>query len=709
MRSTTDLENYRSVIRDKNIWLYIFGKENPDFDNAQSYYRYINNTINLAFVYAFSCIKEIYNIEENIEEKKRLFNPNAKRAMKNIDRIYNGFDISYELINYILLDIQFDLALGSESCFKQYVPGISAEFNVLDYSPRILHWMTTAKCENNITISDLIKLFQNLISSLPFIGSTALQGEKYNTFFETQIGFERKTIYTDYKLFIQDCGRGYYQFYFLERVEVKKHFLSLYYSTPDYADKYILVYHDESFKEKNSSDNSEFVLSDENDIEMICNRITGYDAEEIFKNDGVLSNGISNIYTVNYKYIKNLSLSISDELGRSDNTLCRDKILLKYGFDPYGENDLDSIIIMQLIERSPSTVLFDLFCVDSSAFHSIIRNLYNRFNCKINFKYIDFSKNPVDYSDLDRSLMKNLKTSYGAYRNMEIAELQANYILSMILANSRESEAMIERVSDVIDYINMQKSLDVAQAACTKLLVKMCCFYYGVISYGYEKMEYDAEYYDSMPSLEKTKETQERFRTTFLNAAKNAYESIYSCNLSDNREKDFAFAIDSFIELVDKVDNNIDLRKALKCVLGKNSIVDKRQLGLSSGIVFLSGDEQTKQILKILEYITTGSFDKNELKGDFNSSIYPIMGRYISNIESNDQCRVANFSIKIDVDANGQFDYMKTVNILTEFYYQIDEYYYCLPNVGRSNSNWWIDPLVVSVNEFDSIFAKKEK
>lgn len=709
MSSATDLENYRSVIKDKNIWLYIFGKEKPDFDNAQSYYRYINNTINLTFVYAFSCIKEMYNIVEDIEDKKKLFNPNAKRAIKNIDRIYNGFDINYELINYIMLDIHFDLALGAESCLKQYIPGVSAEFNVLDYSPRILHWMTTSKYEENVTISDLIKLFQNLISSLPFISNSTLQGENYDTYFETQIGFERRTVYTDYKLYIQDCGRGYYQFYFLERVDAKKHSLSLFYSTPDYADKFLLVYHDKVFKDIILNDNSEFVLSDSDDIELICNRITGSETEDIFNNSGISADGISNIYTVNYKYLKNLSLAISDELGRSDNTLCRDKVLLKYGYDPYGDYDLDSVIIMQLIEKSPSTVLFDLFCIDSSAFHSVIKNLYNRFNCKIKFKYIDFSKNPVDYSDLDRHLMKNIKTNHGAYHNMEMAEMQANYILSMILANSRESETRLERVSDVIDYINANRDIGIAQESCTKLLIRMCCFYHGVLAYGREKMEYDAEYYDNMPSTEKIKETQERFRMTFLNAAKDAYESVYQFNLSENKEENFAYAINAFIELVDQVDNDVDLRKSLKCALGKNSIVDKRQLGLSSGIVSLSNNEQIKQILSILEYLTTGSFDKNESQGDFNSSVYPVTGRYVSNSESNDQCRIANFSIRIDVNANGQFDYMKTINILTEFYYRIDDYYYCLPNVGRSNFDWWIDPLVVNANEFDSIFAKKEK
>ena len=709
MNSAKDLENYRSVIKDNNIWLYIFGKEKPDFDNAQSYYRFINNTINLTFVYALSCIKEMYNIVEDIEEKKRLFNPNAKRAIKNIDRIYNGFDVNYELINYIMLDIQFDLALGAESCLRQYIPGISTDFNILDYSPRIIHWMTTSKYEKNITISDLIILFQKLISSLPFICNTILQGENCDTFFETQVGFERKTVYTDYKLLIQNCGRGYFQYYFLERVEVKKHSLSLYYSTPDYADKYIVVYHDKVFKKNITNDNSELILSNSDDIELICNRITGSDTEGVFDNNGIVVDGISNIYTVNYKYLKNLSLSISDELGRSDNTLCRDKVLLKYGFEPYGEYDLDSIIIMKLLEKSPSTVLFDLFCIDSSAFHSVIKNLYNRFNCKIKFKYIDFSNNPVDYSDLDRHLMKNLRTSHGAYRSMEMAELQANYILSMLLTNYRENEVRTERMSDVIEYINAERSVDMAQEACANLLIKTSCFYYGVIEYGREKLEYDAEYYDSMPSTDKIRETQERFQAEFLNAAEWAYESVFLPNLSNDRQKNLAYAIDSFIELVDKVDNDIFLRKALKCALGKNSIVDTKQLGLSSRIISFEDDEQMKQILKILEYLTTGSFDKNESKGDFNSSIYPITGRYISNSESNDQCRIANFSIKIDTDANGTFDYMKTINVLSEFYYQIDEYYYCLPNVGRSNLDWWIDPLIVRAKDFDSIFAKKEK
>lgn len=384
-------------------------------------------------------------------------------------------------------------------------------------------------------------------------------------------------------------------------------------------------------------------------------------------------------------------------------------MLRKYGIDPYGEYDLDSVIIMQLIEKSPSTVLFDLFCIDSSAFHSIVRNLYNRFNCKIKFEYIDFSKRPVDYSELDRQLMKNLRTDHGAYHSMEMAELQVNYILSMLLTNSRESEARVERISDVIEYISTNRSLDMAQEACTNLLVKTISFYYGVLAYGREKMEYDAAYYDNMPSTDKIRETQERFSTTFLSAAEYAYHSLFSDNMSDSREENLIHAIDSFIALIDRVDNNVNLRKALKCALGKNSIVDKRQLGISSKIVSFEEKEQLKQILMILEYLTTGSFERNESKGDFNSSIYPITGRYVSNSESNDQCRIANFSIRIDVNANGQFDYMKTINILSEFHYQIDEYYYCLPNIGRSNLEWWIDPIVVSANEFDSIFERKEK
>ncbi|MBR3298438.1 MAG: hypothetical protein IKI64_04465 [Clostridia bacterium] len=708
MNAATDLDNYRSVVKDDFIWLYIFGKQRPDFDNIQSYYRYINNTINLSFIYAYSCIKEMLNVEEDIEEKKKSFNPNAKRAIKNIDRIYNNLDISFELITYIMLDVQFDLALGRESCLNKYVSGISADFNVLDYSPRILHWMSTSKAEKDVTLTDMIALFRKLLKSLPFIGNTALRGEKHETFFEIEETFEKKIVYTDHRLYIHDCGRGYYQFYFLERVDAKTHSLSLCYSTPDYADKYMIVYHADALPEILESDDCEHIISDVEGIESICSIITGTNAKEVLNSRGRLADGISNIYTVNYKYLKNLSLSISDELGRSDNTLFRNQVLQKYGINPGKEYDLDSVIIMQLIERSPSNVLFDLFCIDPSAFHSIIKNLYSRFNCKLRFKYIDFSRSPVDYSELDQHLIRNRRTNYGAYQGMELAEMQANYILSTLLANSRESEARVFRVSDVIEDINNDRSLDAAQDACAQLLIKTCCFYRGVIAYGYEKIEYDADCYDSMPSAETIKETQKRFQKAFLEAAESAYKNDYLCHQTGNSGDNLAFAIDAFVRFIDQVDNSIELRKALKCVLGRNSVIDKRQLSLSSDIVLLEREEQTKQLLGILEFLTTGSFEKNESKGDFNSSVYPITGRYVSNSESNDQCRIANFSIRIDVNANGQFDYMKTINILTEFYYQIDEYYYCLPNIGRSNYEWWIDPLIVSATDFDSIFDKKE-
>ena len=115
---------------------------------------------------------------------------------------------------------------------------------------------------------------------------------------------------------------------------------------------------------------------------------------------------------------------------------------------------------------------------------------------------------------------------------------------------------------------------------------------------------------------------------------------------------------------------------------------------------------QLKQIVDCLEFLNTGSLEKNESLGDFNSSIYPVIGKYRSSNESDDKCRVANFSIRIDVNNNGQHDFMKRINVLSEFNYQINAYYYCLPNITRCNSDWWIDPLIIKTGDFDAIFKE---
>ena len=133
----------------------------------------------------------------------------------------------------------------------------------------------------------------------------------------------------------------------------------------------------------------------------------------------------------------------------------------------------------------------------------------------------------------------------------------------------------------------------------------------------------------------------------------------------DSRTR-LTYASQRFLETVTLCEDDLNER-IIKCVLGRTVIVDKEVLGSFDNLTDLPENAQIRKIIDYMEYLNTGFLEKNESVGDFNSSIYPVTGKYRSSSESSDQCRVANFSIRIDVNGNGMIDYMKNVNILTEF------------------------------------------
>lgn len=698
------IEQYRDYIKDRNIWWYIFGKERPRLDNSDALLRSINNTVNLTFIYVLSCIRDMYKNDDDSDIKNKIkgFNPNAKRAIKNIDRIYNGLDISFELINYILLDVQFDLAMGKSSCLKQFIPGVSENFMPLDYSPLIMRWMCSSNIDNDITLDDLIDLFQKLIVSLSYLSSFRLVKDddpEYDDVLFESIGFEKRAIYTDRKIHMQDCGRGIFMFYFLERVEIKDHACLLHYSTPDYTDKQVIVYHDKNFHIDDTENGCEYQLEDTADLKDLSFCVTGYNSD-CFAEQPTKDKGIQNIYTINYKYLKNLSLAISDELGDADNTDCWTRFLKWYGTAPEKVEDLDGFIIMKLVETSPTSVLYELFRISPNSFHSIIRNLYRRFNERIIFKSVNFNRQPPDFTELDKEINKTENTG-------DKAEYQANYIISMILSDSQNKFLRAKPITEKISNIATKRELSEAQNSLALIIMRLCVFYNGLLAYGREKREYDADHYDKILSDDEIALLQSRLHACFIDNATEFYNQNFKKQLTDNPVTNLEYSISQLSNLLELYEDQ-DNERFLRCVLGKNKVFEKYQFGLFENLTETDEQTQLRQIIDCLEFLNTGSLEKNENRGDFNSSIFPVIGKYRSNRESDDQCRIANFSIRIDLDANGQHDYVKRINILSEFSYQINAYYYCLPNITRSNSDWWIDPLIIKTDDFDAIFKERK-
>jgi len=82
--------------------------------------------------------------------------------------------------------------------------------------------------------------------------------------------------------------------------------------------------------------------------------------------------------------------------------------------------------------------------------------------------------------------------------------------------------------------------------------------------------------------------------------------------------------------------------------------------------------------------------------------VYPQIVTFAKQREDNDsnKCLIMNHS--------GAFaDWHKSgVQILTEFKYEINHSYYALPNIHRIDTEWWVEPILVSCYEFDEVIRK---
>ena len=87
--------------------------------------------------------------------------------------------------------------------------------------------------------------------------------------------------------------------------------------------------------------------------------------------------------------------------------------------------------------------------------------------------------------------------------------------------------------------------------------------------------------------------------------------------------------------------------------------------------------------------------------------IYPYVVRYTVKSENRDGYNINNFSVFVTDD-----NITSEVKILSEWDYDINEKYYCIPNIDSSNKRWWIEPFLISCKKYDELIygdLKKNK
>ncbi|MCH5350570.1 MAG: hypothetical protein J1F39_01200 [Clostridiales bacterium] len=738
-------KDFREKIPDEGIRSYILERTgDKPFSNVWDYYTIFHNIINLTFMYAFSCYTDLRN--RNVSDGDKLGaldkcrqngNANSLRVFRTMEKIYKEYPLTNELIQFVLLDIQFDFRSGENSKLRKCIPNCftAEQVQLNDYFSMVNLSLVSSRLVD-YSLAELKEKLGELIDILPFLKKSALKYSEEAGWYYFEV--TPNDIYKDGKIYtyglihrIKQGKRS--EFYYLVSVE-----------------KACLRYENRGASKTCAAkgEGAPFTggeITSPYDLSWDYEAVYTYLVPSFFKEGAQPHKGkktkIEQLFNINYKYIKNLALAVSDAVGQPNYKHVWEQFETEYKnsypeiFKNYQDTveNRDSIIVMLLIEAGPSRVLKALFLISPSIANNVLRNLKNRFGA-------DFSETVKDIDDGDdfdevANGMINISqlhlgdqpvetTTYKKLRDELLAEAKAAVILSAISDMKQEMKyGYVGNIGQGVESLenfpsdNPARLCQAIRATLGVVLKRITCFYAGLFAYGEKKLEYDKKS-ESRPLPQ---EEIEKYQNLCKNAFKSAAEKQWKA-FSELPDKDSVKAVlQAFLVLCNKCGeggSNCGRSNESRClyaVLGKYTILDvdvfKQKIGDVETLADLSHENATEwrdMAIRMMRYFATGSFEKSgETAQYFQHAIAPVVASYISSSNSKDGYDTSTFYLTIDVNGNNIAEYHKKINVLSEFSYDMRTQYYSLPNVVRSSDKWWIDPFMIECNIIDKICTRK--
>ena len=773
-------------ISDINIRRYILGCSDDEdelrdaISDISQYVQYMKNVMSLSFYFAYACYRCDADSEESIAEQ--LSKHNAKRIINSLKYTFIKYPVTPDLIQFVLTDIQFELAQGSGSELKEMCRNLcSSEMSDFSFSPYLIIITEYDKNPSRFKYSqiELARLLKDLLEVMTFLTKYSLVCDGPGSFrFVSKSKGEhhgragRESKYDDMPvehIFFMDNEKyigGIYRLFSLERGEKiaagkKQHTLCLKYLTPG--------------EERSLS----FLIPDDEEEtpQHLCEREPAEVFAEITGQNGYDGNGaalkknsnkIDLVHTVNYKYTKNLALAISDTISSNagskkciynhfsqqypyifERNPASKKYDQTYSDDepaPYEDESLDwdSIVIMLLIEASPSVVLECLIRNNRQTFYNIAKNLYARFFNSEILEVLNQMEKPLRdevYKIIDENLIVGEAEGFGKLPSKAKHEKLFSKAAAMLIISTLSKLQDTEQDENLIYTGNLHSNLDLLERiskesesekkirySCIILgetLKHLICFYSGLFKYGIKKAEYDMLFYARASSKPEITKQQRELEGEFMSGAKAMLKDVdgYAMESGKSTEELMNMSIElmqkfiTFCESCTLQNNSLsDRSKNLYYAVGKYEITNirilKKQYNQMKGIVEKKPDQYDnlwiKTALDTLEFLKTGSFSDTAIDSDLFNAVYPFTAVFNRGKENSDGYKTVNFALNIDIDDDNISDYHADVNVLSEFSYSRNEVYYCLPNVLRSNSKWWIDPVMINFREFNNIFIERK-
>lgn len=742
------ISKINKLVPDENVRDCIFCGDNRDADEFLTVrpiiLKYFSNIFNLTFVFIYSRYKAWKTIDGVCDETTPT---NFLRVFNELEKIYKDSPLTFDIIENLLVDIQLDIVTQGAICKELRLTNkIIKSNNFAKYAYKAKKARKSSRVSEEISIEKRYDELVELLSAFPFIRDLTFEKNKIenialfadgetiplnnifsismslDSFYDDEEGFN-KNLDTNYTII---CRGGMY--YCLERIDYSQDadscngFISLNYWLIGSFNETLELKITNNAEQISLSSNDCLVISYDTAFEDYSYRFL-IDTEESGEEDEYR---ISNFYSINYKYIKNLALAISDVMQESGRESLTDFYGKKHHFEKissgvnYKFNDREiyyswsEIISVLMIEEGTTNVLTFLLKKDKDIKDRLLHNLEFRLgkelfskediDLKINKAYQNFcEEQSKEVSGGNIHLFKReLNDKYAemcarmiivgishAINGNDLTEYKPSFPLSI-----RSKKLVLEEIKSAD--INMETKVEMLKQIILQTFKTLYCFYFGFLGYSNVKRDFDNEsFYKSMTIKEINayqKKAEDAFQDRinsklreFETEEKGSYKSLL---LSF---KDFCLKCEE--------DGKENYSRMLKDTLGKSKIMDTSDIDylvrcFDGNLDEDELDEIIDNIRGIFNYLQTG---KKRKKSSSLGVIFP----YVATCEYTDISRDGNeiyhFSI---ISKTGQ---ELNIRVLSEFQYKLNEKYYFLPNKTSSDErlNLWIEPVLINYSNFE--------
>lgn len=726
-------ERIDSEIQDESLKKLLFNRKHPDEDDISGIgvlYRMMLFT----FFYTFAKYKAD-------KKNKKIHNtyPNAQRVFDSFECVYNGEDICFDFIIYVLTEVQIDvITYGKKSYFYGIFSNDENSLQIPQVRVPVKTWIHSAKLaeqDNNKILQWFVGLYESLsiLRNVKVIEIPASLDEESEWYKKVKFNFMFTP--TEYEF-------SGFELLFVDKTDNELYYLGSYENLPD-----------------NKSALSYYTLGGDN-LQRIVVSTSFFLSNSFTTNNNTLPKSIfaKSLFSIGFKYIKNLSYAVCDTITRATKQKLYEHYARQYsdifelGFNKkWYEVNWDNILTILMFEEGPSEVLELVLDAEGMYFEKILQNLEIRYN-KANFamdvkaeyevaqsKEMDMVKK---YVDDQTSIIKNIsainKTLMAKCIIDGLAKCEEN---NKIHSNTQFVESLPMRINSITKVTLSNESMLGQTIKINKALEKtfrfIIPFYTGIIAFQKYKDQFINEQEAHGAKYIDRKQLFTRCEEEFFKAAEAKMKEICQMSLGKLIDKEF---FDLATSLTSKVGHRITIEpagRALKSAIGRAYLCSldtfRKILKIKCGVAYQgenTGAYETtitgfinnvkhdngsvadsvllfKQFIqKVKEllyfFIYNEDYEREMIIGQQISydPIYPYVVRYTEKSENRDGYFINSFSVFFDAD-NGE----KEVKILSDREYSINEKYYCIPNVTMSNSRWWIEPLLIKCRDYDERMA----